>query len=88
MNFYKDKLSFCYTTVREGLVPPGDFETKSQCQRQSVSVHLFPVGKSENDEAIFGGRVKTLPYNGYMINDNLYSKKPLTIGKGYAKIPG
>ena len=85
MNFYEDKLSFCYPTVREGLVPPGDFATKSHRQRRLVC--LFPVGKSENDEAIFGGRVKTLPYNGYMINDNLYSKKPLTIGKGYAKIP-
>jgi hypothetical protein len=63
VNFYEDKLSFCYATVGEGLASPGDFGTKTHRQRQSVSVHLFPVGKSENDEAIFGGRGKPLPYN-------------------------
>ena len=57
------KINYCLWYVGEGLDPPGDFGTKSHRLRRSVSVCLFPVGKSENDEAFFGGRGKPLPYN-------------------------
>ena len=56
------------TNVGEGLAPPGDFGTKSHRQRRSV--RLFFLGKSENDEVFFGGRVKTLLYASHPINNN------------------
>ena len=34
-----------------------------------IGAFIF-LGKSENDEVFFGGRVKTLPYASHPINNN------------------